>query len=418
MRRRRQLGLALLIVCACAPVAIAQPVIQFPTSPAPATPNTINATPARPGVITPPATPAPTFAAPTTSPYVGSGGPFDPYSASGAAPYAFWSSTPPSNTAGAFAQPPPTPYAATTPFTPPPPSPYAGGSFAPPPATGQPQAIFPNGVFNGQTFDYTQSLRFIQDLRFRETWVEGSDDDNDLDINDIEAALTFTLPNFLTTGQPLYISPAFALHLWDGPRDMSADLPPQAYSAYLDFQWSSDPLLQIGAELGFRAGVFTDFDTLNSDSLRLQGLALGTARLTPNLVMKLGVVYLDRNDIKLLPAGGFLWTPTPQVRFDIFFPQPKLAFYLTTIGQYEVWSYVAGEYGGGAWTIERASGSTDRVDINDIRVSSGIEWTGPRGLTGFLESGFVFNREVVYVVDPDDSFDASDSFMLRGGFSF
>ena len=79
---------------------------------------------------------------------------------------------------------------------------------------------------------------------------------------------------------------------------------------------------------------------------------------------------------------------------------------------------MAGEYGGGAWTIERADGTTDAVDINDIRISGGLEWTGPRGLTGFFEAGFVFKRQVVYVVTPADSFDPDDTFMMRAGISF
>ena len=181
-------------------------------------------------------------------------------------------------------------------------------------------------------WDLSQSIRFIQDLRLRHTYVAGGKDDTDLGINDTDVAVTFTLPNFLTTGQPLFISPAFALHLWDGPADIDADLPPNAYSAYLDFQWASDPMLQIGAELGFRIGVYTDFNTLNDDSLRIQGLGLGVSRLTPACMLKVGVMYLDRNEIKILPAGGLLWTPTPQVRFDFFFPQPKLSAYLTTVG--------------------------------------------------------------------------------------
>jgi hypothetical protein len=199
---------------------------------------------------------------------------------------------------------------------------------------------------------------------------------------------------------------------------MPADLPSSAYSAYLDFQWASDSNLAVGAELGFRVGVYSDFDTLTSDSLRIQGLALGTARLTPTLQLKVGVMYLDRNDIKILPAGGLLWTPTPQARFDIFFPQPKLAIYLNTIGQCEVWGYIAGEYGGGAWTIERTAGFTDRIDINDIRASVGLEFSGPRGLNGFVEVGYVFEREVVYVVTPSDTFSPDDTYMLRAGIAF
>ncbi|MDX1943897.1 MAG: DUF6268 family outer membrane beta-barrel protein [Pirellulaceae bacterium] len=387
------IGLAL----ALAPVAFAQPpTITFPgTTPAPSVP----------GAITPPAG--------AVNPYAAGGVPFDPYSPQGSAAYSFWSTNPPSNTAGAFGQPalPSVPGASPTAT-----SPYLGPGYAPP--AGQPQALFPNGMFGEQAFDYQSALRLIQDPRLRHTYLVGGEDLTDLGINDTEAAVTFTIPNFLTTGQPLYISPAFALHLWDGPKLPNADLPPNAYSAYLDGQWSSDPLLQIGAELGLRVGVYTGFNLINSHSLRVQGLALGTARLTPTLQAKLGVVYLNRNDIKILPAGGLLWTPTPQVRFDIFFPQPKLATYLTTVGRYEVWGYLAGEYGGGAWTIERADGSDNRIDINDVRVSLGIEWTGPRGFHGFVEGGYVFKRTVLYVEDPAATFHPDDTWMIRAGISY
>jgi len=100
------------------------------------------------------------------------------------------------------------------------------------------------------------------------------------------------------------------------------------------------------------------------------------------------------------------------------FPNPKFSHYLTTIGTTELTWYFAGEYGGGAWTIERTDGTSDRIDINDIRVSAGLEWMGPRGVTGFVEAGFVFKRQVIYVVTPADSFNPDDTYMVRAGISF
>jgi hypothetical protein len=407
--------LLLAALAALAPPVGAQQPIQFPSA-APTAP--IVSVPAAGNVITAP----PAGAGAAVSPYGGGTlgpAPFDPYSASGASAYNFWSTAPPSNATGVFGTPPPTPYGQTSPITTPgiPP----GGSFPtygpPPPGTAAPpQYVFPNGM--GDQWDLSQSIRFIQDVRLRHTYLHGGEDVNDLGINDTEVAVTFTIPNFLTTGQPLFISPAFALHLWDGPIGPPSDLPPQAYSAYLDFQWASDPKLKLGAELGFRVGAYTDFNTLSDESLRIQGLGLGVFRCSPTMTFKIGAMYLDRNKVKILPAGGLLWTPTPQVRFDFFFPQPKLSAYLTTVGQYELWWYLAGEYGGGAWTIERADGTSDAIDINDFRASAGLEWTGPRGLSGFFEAGFVFKRQVIYVVDPSDSFDPGETFMLRAGLSF
>lgn len=443
VRRRLWMPSSLgLILCTS---AFGQGTIQFPrTSPPPVPPTSPTITiPGTPGQSTPfpsPSTPTPSSGvitappAASTNPYLSSGSatPFDPYSPSGSAAYSFWSTTPttPGTTPSGLPPPITTPPAGTSPLVTTSPgssSPYGPpilpgsptGSFptyGPPAPAPTPQYLFPGGLGGG--LDLSQSIRFIQDLRLRHTYLGAGNDPNDVGINDTEAAVTFTLPNFLTTGQPLFVSPAFALHLWDGPSLLPADLPPSAYSAYLDFQWASEPNLQLGAELGFRLGVYSDFNTLNDNSLRIQGLGLGIARLTPTVTLKLGVMYLDRNNIKLLPAGGVLWTPTPQVRFDIFFPQPKLSAYLTTLGQYELWWYLAGEYGGGAWTIERASGTSDRIDINDVRLSAGLEWTGPRGLTGFVEGGFVFKRQVIYVVTPADSFDPGDTFMVRAGLSF
>jgi hypothetical protein len=283
--------------------------------------------------------------------------------------------------------------------------------------------VFPNGTWgsnpNAQPFDYNETLRLIQDVRLTETYVGNGDDGKptDLSINDIVSAVTFAFPNFLGSGQPIFMSPTFGLHLWDGPSGMPADLPANAYSVFLDTQYATDPSQQLGAEFGYRFGIYSDFNTMNSHSFRIQGLALGTLKITPTMTLKLGVMYLDRNDIKILPAGGILWQPSPQVRFDFFFPQPKLASYLTTVNNKEVWWYFAGEYGGGAWTIHRTANFSDRIDINDIRVSIGLETQG-KGFNLFGELGYVFDRRVVYVVNPAESFNPGNAFMARLGFSF
>lgn len=402
-----QFGFALIALAVCAGLARGQSTIQFPRG----TPAPANAA----GIITAPAPGAAT----TVNPYTGgsfNAAPFDPYSSNGAPAYQFWSNTQPSNTTGVFAQPTPGSFGASPPVITQPgvASPY--GPAGAPVTPGSPGYLFPNGV--AQPFTVDQGLRLIQDLRLRQTWVEGSDSPTDLDINDTDVAVTFTWPDFLWGTQPLFTSPAFALHLWDGPSGISADLPSKAYSAYLDFQYATDPTIQIGAELGFRVGVYSDFNTLVTDSIRFQGLGLGVARLTPTITAKFGVMYLDRVDVKLLPAGGILWTPTPQIRFDFFFPQPKLAAFLATVGRYDVWWYLAGEYGGGSWTIERTAGNTEQIDINDMRVSAGLEWTGPRGFTGFVEGGWVFNRVVLYRGSPADNFTPEDTFMVRAGFSW
>jgi hypothetical protein len=282
-------------------------------------------------------------------------------------------------------------------------------------------------VFNGQ---YNRSPTFIQLLqhpRFRHTYIHRGDKYNDLGINDSDVAISLVIPNFGISNQPIYISPSFSFHQWDGPLTdpprSTADLPAQAYSAFLDAAWQSDPTLILGAELGARVGVFTDFETLTTRSLRIMGRGIGRIRLTPAATLKLGVLYLDRNRVKLLPAGGILWQPNPATRLDLFFPEPKLSAYLTTLGNIDTWWYVAGYYGGGAWTIQRADNSKDSIDINDIRVVLGLEWgrnemmrDGRR--VGFAEIGYVFDRELLYRANPGDNLRLNESFVVRAGFGY
>ena len=308
----------------------------------------------------------------------------------------------------------------------------AGGAVPPGGVAGAPPSLFPNGLTNpswitpqGQIVG--TPLRFLQGPRFRHGWLAG-DEGREVDINETDVSVILTFPEFLYSTQPLYIAPSFTLTLWDNPEGPdfppAADLPAQTYAAYLDNYWSSDPTRLLGAEVGVRLGLWTDFDTLSVDSFRIQGLGLFRVRLTPTLTMKLGAAYLDRNKVKLVPAGGFLWEPNPQTRVDAIIPQPKFARYITTLGNQDVWWYVTGEYGGNAWTIERAfDGASDRIDYNDIRLIAGLEWGSAelirqRRRLGFVEVGWVTEREVIYVRRPEDSFTIRDTVMLRAGIGY
>lgn len=417
----------------CARPSAAQPVVRLPSN---------TATAYQPGVY-PPQTP--NLTAPlSTAPAPGLGTPaFDPYASNLGAP-----ATPPTLTAPPTGYGlPPSPGGAPALQAPPPYPGALGGGWdgAPYGATpGQtpgiyppgsvpantPPSLYPNGFGTGSPFD-PQALavpwggattQFLTP-RIRYSWVDGGSAYDDLGIHDFDFSVVAAFPNFLFSTQPLYVAPSFSLHLWQGPSGPAGDLPPNAFSAFLDFGWSTDPTRPISGEIGFRPGVFTDFNTFTIHSWRWMGQGFFRVQATPTMALRGGVIYLDRNDLKLLPAFGVLWTPNSQTRFDIFFPHPKLAQHLTTVGNQDLWWYVGGEYGGGAWTVQRAAGNSDRIDINDIRVMLGIEF-GQSALlsqgrrTGFFEVGWVTSREVVYVVNPAETSSLRDSFMLRAGWNY
>ena len=138
--------------------------------------------------------------------------------------------------------------------------------------------------------------------------------------------------------------------------------------------------------------------------------------MTPTVALKAGVEYLDRVDIKMLPAVGILWEPDPQTRFDIYFPRPRLSKYWTTWGNTDIWWHVGAEYGGGSWTVDQAV--SQRVDINDIRVFIGLDWDRLNGVDGLFEVGYVFDRDIVYEYTTANNTNLKDTFMLRLGLQF
>ncbi|MCG8587066.1 MAG: DUF6268 family outer membrane beta-barrel protein [Pirellulales bacterium] len=298
------------------------------------------------------------------------------------------------------------------------------------PGTVPPQ---PGGtVFGQEQFQIGEVTQFLQQIGARNTWIWALDGDRGLGVNDIETSATFAFPFRFFTQQaavnqaPLLVTPGFTLHLWDGPdqtpvmMEPTADMPPQTYDAYLDTAWQPEFNPQFAADLAVRVGIYSDFEKINSRSLRVTGRGLGVYTLNPRMRIAAGVVYLDRQKIKLLPAGGLIWTPDEDTRYHILFPNPKMAKRLPWrhFGSADVWWYVLGEYGGGSWTVERDDRMSDVVDYNDIRVLLGLEWETPGGFKGDVAIGFVWDRELLYRSNEPASFKPSDTGLLRAGFSF
>lgn len=300
-------------------------------------------------------------------------------------------------------------------------NPYQANPF------GQPQNNWWNSTGANLSAGTNQVIRLFQGPRFRQAWLPGGGGSgggkpNSLQILDSDVSLVFAIPNFLNSTRPFYVIPSYSQHEWTGPSNGS-DLPGSAFSAFVDFGWETNPQQTLGFELGVRVGVFSAFDAVNSESIRYPVKALGRLRLTPTSTIRAGVFYIDRNKIKLLPAVGLLWMPNQDTRFDLFFPEPKLSHYVSTLGKSDVWWYLSGYYGGGAWTIKQTDGSNDDIDINDIRVMLGLEFGKSEQIRqgfrlGFIEGGYAFNRELIYRVRSSANLDLADSFVLRAGFAY
>ncbi|MCA9259700.1 MAG: hypothetical protein KDA61_10895 [Planctomycetales bacterium] len=402
--------------------------VQFPT-------NTAG------GYGAPPTYGAPAYNYPAPSAQIPS---FDPYSAGGmtAPPLDVPYSQAPAYTAPLPTTPtyPGSPYGAppySAPYGYGAPAPNSGTLFPEAASSGayppQPGNMFPNGApvgwesgsYQWQNSDGTVARlqRFLQQISFEHTYLFGEARDQELEINRSELSATFGIPVFYNADTPLLVTPGFAFNwlkgpLSDGTAD-SADLPPQLYDAYLDAAWHPKLADWLHADLGFRTGVWSDFKEVNSDSVRFLGRGLGVLAFSPRLDLLVGVWYLDRNDIKLLPAGGVHWRPNSEWDAYIVFPNPKIRKRFVNIGSSQWWWYVAGEYGGGRWTIERADGRPDDIDINDIRVILGFEWETQTQARGHVEVGYVWDREILFdqTLSPA-RYTLDDTVMIRAGIDF
>ena len=68
-------------------------------------------------------------------------------------------------------------------------------------------------------------------------------------------------------------------------------------------------------------------------------------------------------------------------------------------------------------TIQRLGGGSDEFTYNDLRASTGFEMIGFRGLTTWIEAGYVFDREIRFrSATPNAKVD--DTFMLRAGVKY
>ncbi|MGC3967059.1 MAG: DUF6268 family outer membrane beta-barrel protein [Pirellulales bacterium] len=272
-----------------------------------------------------------------------------------------------------------------------------GAAGSPPPALPAygTQPTQPSLGFPYQDWTAPQT-RLVQGLGMRYTWIRRGGGDDAFGVQDVDLTASLAFPFFFSTNiAPFLFTPGFSFHFLQGPnRGVAADIPGTVYDAYGQLSWKPQFNDRLGADLALSVGVYSDFSYADHTSIRVQGRGLGTWTFSPSLQLALGVVYLDRLDIKILPAGGLIWRPHDDARFELLFPQPKLSQRIVNWNNYDVWGYIGGEYGGGQWSIAHSNGAHDVINYNDFRIFLGFEALGPR-LKAHFDVGYVFHREIL-----------------------
>lgn len=255
---------------------------------------------------------------------------------------------------------------------------------------------------------------FFQKLAVHSAWLGRAGTEN-MGLVENKMFLTVAVP-LPSRDFPLLISSGFDWILVDGPE--TPDLPNQLYDAYLDFMWLPRLSERWLGVLALSPGIYSDFNSLQDDAFRLKGKALARYDLVPNrLQLLFGILYLNRQDVNWLPAGGVIWDPHDDVHVELVFPRPRLAYRFTATGLFEDWCYVAGEFGGDTFSIEPSPAVYDMLTYVDWRVYAGVERKRPGGGAHRLEIGYVFSRELKFdASQPDTSL--GDTFMIRAGLDY
>ncbi len=234
---------------------------------------------------------------------------------------------------------------------------------------------------------------FFQRLQYSGTLI-GRGDAFDFGLTESKLLATFVLP-MPTKNQPLLITPGYNERYFSGP--LAPDLPERVIDAYVEFMWLPKLNDRWTGIVSIKPGVYGDMEDGDDDSFRVTGKALAKWDWVPSRWQLIfGLLYLGRNDIAVMPAGGLVWTPNEWTRWDFMFPTPKAAWRIGgQSGVFEDWVYLAGEFGGDQWSVTRAGGQ-DTIIMRDFRLMTGLhrKWNGGRGIQ--FEGGIVTGRVIEF----------------------
>jgi len=236
---------------------------------------------------------------------------------------------------------------------------------------------------------------------------------NGLGLTVLEKSITLGLPA-PTVDSPLLITPGFSGTIVDAPAGI--DLPGELYEGYIQARWLRKVGKRLGVDLAVAPGWYSDFHNDSSQALRITGHGFGAWEANDNLRVVAGVIYLDRYDVNMLPAGGLVWTPADDRRYELIFPRPRLAWRIAERPRAAHWGYLAAEFGGNQWAMQSATGLDEVVVIRDYRLLAGWERRpADLGISWRLESGFVFGRTVQYYDSDQPTAHPGDTFLVRAG---
>jgi hypothetical protein len=278
----------------------------------------------------------------------------------------------------------------------------------------------PNQVFSdveeeadtGTTGTTVIRRRAIIDSSLTATWLAPV---GDFGVSDVEAKTQLVIPVFVK-GSPLRLAMGFANTFMATPAGL--DVPDQLYGVQAELRWMIPLRESMAIDMAAGGGLYSDFSGSGSRGFRVTGRAIFLKTVSDRLKWSVGAMYLGRENLKAIPVAGLIYTPEDDVRIELLIPRPRIARRMAWVGLREHWMYFGMElFGGNSWAIEQAGGIEDVVVYKDNRFIFGYETKAPGALTGRVEVGYVFGRELSFEKDPT-ILNPGGTMLLRAGLTY
>ena len=244
---------------------------------------------------------------------------------------------------------------------------------------------------------YDRMMSFMDSVTVKALWMPAAGS-TPLGNTELRGQARFAMPCQMMGGTMFYVAPAMQVNFWN-----SAPKSPEyvytmrdtTFGAWLDAGIEQELGPEFRFDLLGNVGVYSDFNKITGDCIYVRGLARGYYQYSKTCELMLGVHYLNRERIKLMPTFGILWMPSSVLECHFIFPEPKILRHIYTVNDTQWWAFVRADYGGGSWAVNTGSG-VFRTDYNDIRVALGLEFRNKpkQCLSGYFEVGGAFNREL------------------------
>jgi hypothetical protein len=185
------------------------------------------------------------------------------------------------------------------------------------------------------------------------------------------------------------------------------DMPPRLFDFSIGYQ-RREVLGNVAYDVSTSVLAASDFEGSSRDGIRFPAHAVGYVTLTRRIDLVLGVDYLDRDDIRILPVGGLLLRPDSGMRLEIVFPRPRIELEVAPGRR----MYLRGGLGGGTWAVERDSELDDLASLYELQLGIGLSRKDDDGDWSSLELVYLFDRKLEYASGLGD-YDIGPTLMVR-----